>query len=114
MAPRGRELSPQIRSRICELRSLGWSYGRIHLKHPELSLSAISGTCRKEATRVNNATNFRAGRPRVITEEQRDLLYDTATTTPSISYEKLQAEAAPDASIRSIKRLLQEMHLRKW
>jgi hypothetical protein len=114
MARRGPELSPQMRARICELRSLGWSYGRIHLKHPELSISTIGSTCRKEAIRANNATCSRPGRPRVITEEQRDLLYDTATTAPSISYEKLQAEAAPDASVRSIKRLLQEIHLRKW
>jgi hypothetical protein len=49
----------------------------------------------------------------VITEEQRDMLYDTATSAPSIYYEALQAQVALDASIRSIKRLFQEMNLRK-
>jgi hypothetical protein len=114
MAPRGPELSPRIRARICELRSLGWSYSRIHSKHPELSISTIGSTCRKEASRANNATCARPGRPCVITEEQYDLLYDMAITASSISYKKLQGEVAPDASVQSVKRLLQEMNVRKW
>jgi hypothetical protein len=41
------------------------------------------------------------------------MLYDKAISAPSISYEALQAQVAPTASIRSIKRLLQEMNIRK-
>jgi hypothetical protein len=33
---------------------------------------------------------------------------------PEQSYKALQAIKAPNASIRSIKRLLREMHIRKW
>lgn len=110
---RGPELSPQMRARICELRSLGWSYDRIHTKHPDIPKSTIGNTCRNEAKRLNNVSRPRPGPPRVITEEQRDMLYDTATSAPSVSYETLQTQVAPDASIRSIKRLLQEMNLRK-
>jgi Transposase len=33
---------------------------------------------------------------------------------PEQSYEALQAIEAPNASIRLIKRLLREMHIRKW
>ena len=113
MARRGPDLSPQIRSRICELRSLGWSYNRIHAKHPEIPRTTIADTCRKETTRLHNQSLPKPGCPRVITEEQRDMLYDEAMTRPSISYEALQAQAAPDASIRSIKRLFQEMNIRK-
>jgi len=110
---RGRELSPQMRSRICELRSIGWSYNQIHTKHPEISKSTIASTCRQESKRINNVSQPRPGPKRVISEEQRDLLYDTATSTPSVSYESLQEEIVPNASIRSIKRLFQEMNLRK-
>jgi hypothetical protein len=113
MARRGPELSPQQRSRICELRSLGWSYNRIYAKHPEIPRTTIADTCRKESRRLNNVSKPRSGPPRVISEEQRDMLYDTVTTAPAISYEALQAQVAPDASIRSIKRLLQEMNIRK-
>ena len=35
MGRRGPELSPQLRSRICELRSLRWSHAKIQQKHPE-------------------------------------------------------------------------------
>jgi hypothetical protein len=113
MTRRGPELSPQMRSRICELSSLGWSYNRIHAKHPEVPRTTIADTCRQEAKRLNNFSQARPGPPRVITEEQRDMLYDIATSTPAISYETLQEQAAPDASVRSIKRLFQEMTLRK-
>jgi len=110
---RGKELSPQMRSRICELRSLGWSYNRIHEKHPDIPRTTIANTCRQESTRLENFSRPRPGPPRIISEEQRDLLYDTAISTPAISYEALQEQVAPDASIRSIRRLLQEMNLRK-
>ncbi|CZT11976.1 uncharacterized protein RAG0_15977 [Rhynchosporium agropyri] len=110
---RGPELSPQTRSRICELRSISWSYNRIHAKHPEIPKSTIANTYRQESKRVNNISQVRPGPKRVISEEQRDLLYDIATSTPSVSYETLQEEIVPDASIRSIKRLFQEMNLRK-
>lgn len=113
MGRRGPELSPQIRARICELRSIGWSYSKIHIKHPEIPRPTIVSTCQKEALRINNESRPRCGAKRVITEEQRDMLYDTAVTTPKISYEALQAQIAPDASVRSIKRLFQEMNIRK-
>ena len=113
MARRGPELSPQKRVRICELRSLGWSYDRIRTKYPEIPKSTIGNTCRQEVNRVGNASQSRPGPPRVITEDQRDMLYEEATTAPKISYKALQAQIALNASTRSIKRLFQEIHLRK-
>jgi hypothetical protein len=105
MGRRGTELTPQIRSRICELRSLGWSYARIHEKHPRISTSTIGDTCRREIQRTNNVSLPRTGAPRKISEEQRDMLYDTAMSTPSISYESLKDTVATKASVRSLKRL---------
>jgi hypothetical protein len=56
MARRGPELSPQMRARICELRSLGWSYDRIRTKHLDIPKSTIGNTCRNEAIRLNNVS----------------------------------------------------------
>jgi hypothetical protein len=89
MARRGPELSPQMRARICELRSLGWLYDRIRIKHLEIPKSTIGDTCRQEAKRLGNTSQPRPGPPRVITEDQRDILYKGATTAPKISYEAL-------------------------
>ncbi len=102
-----------MRARICELRSLGWSYDRIHRKHPEIPKSTIGNTCRQESRRLDNVSQPRPGPPRVINEDERDMLYETATTAPKILYEALQAQVAPNALIRSIKRLMQEINLRK-
>lgn len=77
--PRGRrgpELSPQLRSRICELHSIGWGARRIHKKHPEVALSTISYTIRKERERINNESKARSGRPRQLTDWYRDYIYD--------------------------------------
>ena len=102
-----------MRARICELRSLGWSYDHIRAKHPNIPKSTIGDTCRQEAKRLNNASQPRPGSLRVITEGQRDMLYESAASTPSISYEALQAQVAPDALIRSIKQLFQEVNIHK-
>jgi hypothetical protein len=59
MGRRGPELSPQLRSRICELRSLRWSYAKIQEKHPEILLSTIRYTCQKEASQLNNVSKPR-------------------------------------------------------
>jgi hypothetical protein len=91
MARRGPELSSQMRSRICKLRSLGWSYNRIHAKHPEIARTIITDTCRQESKRLNNVSQSRSGPPRVIIEEERDILYDIASLAPVILYEALQA-----------------------
>jgi hypothetical protein len=84
MGRRGPELSPQMRSRICKLRSLGWSYNRIKAKHPEIARTSIANTRRQEALRLDNKSQPRSGPPRVITDEQRDILYETVTTARSI------------------------------
>jgi DDE superfamily endonuclease len=114
MGRRGPELSPQMRSRICELRSLRWSYQRIFEKHPEIPYSTIAYTCRKERERLNNVSKPRCGAPRVITEEERDSLLETVLLTPELSYEALRAQECPNASVRAMKQLLQEMNIRKW
>jgi len=117
MATRERdtELSPQLRSRICELRSLKFSYGQIHQIHQEISLSTIKSTCQREALRTDNQTKPRTGRPRKLSDEQRDHLYDVVThQNPHIKIRELLEEVDNVCTKRCIQRLLREMGRRKW
>src|SRR5271165_1172206 len=99
MGQRGPELSPQMRSCICELQSIGWSYQRIFEKHPEIPYSTIASTCQKERKRLNNVSKPRCRALRVITEEERDSLLQTVLLTPELLYEALCAQECPNASI---------------
>jgi hypothetical protein len=75
---RGKELSPQMRSRICELSSLGYSLRRIHAIHREVPLSTIQYTIKKESQRINNRPLPQTDTPRKLSDEDRDHLYDLA------------------------------------
>jgi transposase len=112
---RGRELSPQLRSRICELRSIGFSANRIHKIHPEIPLGTIRTTIRRESQRDDNTTRVRSGRPRILSEEDRDHIYDiVAHQNPHVKMRDLCREVSDKAKKRTMQRLLREMNLRKW
>ena len=109
------ELSPQLRSRLCELRNLGYSFPHIHKIHPEVCLSTIKTTYYREANRINNQSKPRTGAPRKLSDEQRDHLYDIAThQNPHITNRELVNEVDGTVKKRSIQRLLREMGRRKW
>ena len=104
---RGPELSPQMRSRICELHSLRYSYNAIYRKHPELKRSTIISTIRLEASRVDNTSKPRSGARRKISEEQRDRVYDIVNfQDPHIKHRDLLREIDDVIKIRSIQKLL--------
>jgi hypothetical protein len=56
----------------------------------------------------------RSGAPRVISEDERDALVEAVEATPEISFLALQQQEAPNASVRTVRHLFQEMHMRKW
>src|SRR5436190_9543602 len=62
MGRHGLELTPQMRSRLCELKSVGMSYSRIHAIHPK---STIKSTYQIEARRVNHLSLPQQGAPHV-------------------------------------------------
>jgi transposase len=112
--PRGKELDPQMCGRILELRSLGWSFAKIVTKH-NLPCATVQYTIKQAQIRSEKQESLpRTRRPRVITKEQRDSLFERVELTPEISYAALQAQECPNASIRSIQKLLQEIGIRKW
>jgi hypothetical protein len=112
---RGPELTPQLRSRICELRSLGYSYGHIAAIHPEVKRSTIITTCRREHLRGNNQTRPHSGPPCKLTEEHRDHVYDLIShQDPHIKVRDLCAEVDHVVKEREIQRLCRELNRRKW
>ena len=112
---RNTELSPQLRSRICKLRSLGYTYKKIHQIYPEVCFSTIITTCQRESLRINNKTRSRTGAPRKLSEEQRDYIYDIAIyQNPHIINQNLIQKIDRACRKRSIQKLLREMDRRKW
>ena len=112
--PRGKELSPQIRSRLCELHSIGYGAKRIAKIHPEIPFNTIRTTLRREALRLENHSRPRSGAPKKLTEEQRDHVYDIIThQNPHISTADLLEEVDHAVKERSLRYLLREMGRRR-
>lgn len=113
--PRRKELTPQMRSRICELRAQGISYRKIREVHPDLKLSTIRYTCRMEAKRAECVSLPRSGRPRALTEEDRDQIYDTIThKDPHIKMVDLLETVDHKIKEQALRMILREMGRRKW
>lgn len=109
-----KELDPQLRSRICELYSIGWGPKKIHDKYREIPYGTIRTTINRERQRLNNETRPRPGRPHKLSEEQRDHLFELSTTSPHLKYVDLLDKVDHTVKKRSIQRLLNEMGRRKW
>ncbi|SPN98475.1 uncharacterized protein DNG_01519 [Cephalotrichum gorgonifer] len=104
------ELSPQTRARICKLRSYNLSYREIYAVFPEIPLSTIRSTILKEPAREGHKSLPRAGRPRTLTPEQRDHVYDLlAHREPNIKMRDLLAEVDHAIKPRAMRLLLREM-----
>lgn len=111
--PRGKELDPQTRSRICELHSIGWGPKKIQERHPTITISTIKTTISREGLRNNNQTMPRSGRPRVLTEEQRDRVYELKSRDPGMTVAKLLEEVGHVVKKRSMQRVLKEMGMER-
>ncbi|PMD12777.1 hypothetical protein NA56DRAFT_586617, partial [Hyaloscypha hepaticicola] len=100
----GPDLKPELRARISELRSIQWSYKRIHAKHPEVSLLAIIKTCQREVTRNNSSlTTPRTGVSRKLSLTDRDYIYDIISfRDPYIKNRDLLHEVNNKVKIRII------------
>lgn len=110
------ELSPQMRARIVELASEHWSAPRIHRKYPEIPLSTIRLTIKTYPFGTTDFTSkSRTGRPRALTEEQRDHVYDIVNhSNPHIKMRDLLREVNNDCKKRCMQSLLRAMDKKKW
>ncbi|PYH84627.1 hypothetical protein BO82DRAFT_362372 [Aspergillus uvarum CBS 121591] len=95
---RGKEMTPQLRSRICELHSIGWGARKISRVHPELWLSGIKYTIRKEKDH----------RPKKLSEDQRALIRAMVEADPAVKSAVLPQAVGNAITKRSLQRLLNE------
>jgi len=114
VTPRGPELSPQMRLRLCELNSIGYGAKRISKIHPATTLSTIKYTLRKETIRKNNTSIPRSGAPGKLSEEQRDSVYGPTERRPDITHKDLLASIDYAVKERALRMLFHEMNKRKW
>lgn len=110
---RGPELTPQMRSRLCELKSQGFSYRKIQQIYPQIPKSTIVYTVQMEKTRDDCKSLRRLGRPPLISEEERQLLYSMLKENPDVRNSDLLAAINHKCGLRSLQKLLQSMNLRK-
>jgi transposase len=108
------ELKPTDRARICELNyANGWGAVRINKLHPEWPVSTISYTLRKEKERSDNASIVRSGRPAKLSEAERDRIADLVRENPNVEYKDIIVEVDHKVKKRSVRRLLDQLGLRK-
>jgi transposase len=106
-----RDLQLHMRSRILELQSIGYSYNKIATLY-QLPISIVKSIVYKARNRKEGVfSKARCGAPRVFIEDQRDELIKAVTLTLEITHAALQAQIALNASIRSMKRLFQDMNI---
>lgn len=111
MAPQRRtarkELDPCMRARICELSTAArWGYKRIHKVHPEISLSTIRYTIKKERERINQRSLPRSGPPSKLSPEQKENVVRLATENPHIKLRELQESVDMRCSQNTIRKVL--------
>jgi transposase len=110
---RGKELTVDTRSRICELKSIGWSYREIQNRFPQIPLSTIKSTVLREHKRVQNASNPRSGPPKKLSEEDEERIKSHIQQDPHVTYDDLLADVDYKVKRRSIQRFLHTNKLRK-
>ncbi|ODM15825.1 hypothetical protein SI65_08665 [Aspergillus cristatus] len=110
---RGQELTPQLRSCICELHSIGWGAKRIHRKHPDIPVGTIRTTIAREHLRDNSGTRPRSGRPQKLTEENRNRLREVLTSNPKVTNKELLEAIGYAVQKRTMQRVAQELNVEK-
>jgi hypothetical protein len=107
-----------MHARLVELSSEGLSAPRIHRKYPEIPLSTVRRTLKAYPIGTDDfTTKPRSGRPRALTEEQRDHIYRydvTNHTNPHIKMRDLLREVNEDCKKRCLQGLLRSLNQRKW
>lgn len=113
MTRRGKELDPQTRSRICELKLQGWSYTRLSERFPDIPVGTMKSTVRRESARENNVTKPRPGAPKKLTEDDLARIKQRILEDPHVTIKDLLAVVDFKCHRRSIQRLLQTDEMRK-
>jgi transposase len=91
-----------------------WTYKQIHQQYPSIPISTIKSIVQRSNKCLENQSLPRSGRPRKLSEEERDRIWESIHGNPNTTYEDLLSKVDHKVAKRSIQRLLHEMDLRKW
>lgn len=109
------EIDPFTRTKLVELKNVAkWTYSQIHREYPGIPISSIKYTVQQANKRADNLSLPRSGRPRKLSEEERDQIFDSIHGNPMITHDDLLADLDHKIAKSSLRRLLYEMDLRKW
>lgn len=112
--PGAREIPPITRARICELHSIGWTYKQIHDRYPDFHYTTNRNTIKKEALRHNQQSIHRPGRQKKLSPQQEADLKRRTEENTHIKMHELLEDVQNSASKRTVRRLFQNMHKKKW
>jgi transposase len=112
--PQRKELTPDIRARLCELKSIGWTLTQIHHRYPDIPYSTIRTTINRENKRKNQQTSPRSGRPKKISPEEQQRLLELVEKDQHIKMRELSEAVQSSPPVRTVQRLFRRLHMRKW
>lgn len=111
--PGGKELSPYERGLItgavaggATLRKTAALFG--------IPISTVQSTVSRASTRANGVTKPRSGRPRKVSDRDRQYIVQLVRTQPAITYEDIIARTGVSASKKTIYRIIREHGLTNW
>lgn len=110
------ELSPSLRMRICQAHADGLGYKAIarQLSNYNITRDTVRYTLSKEAERVSGISKPREGRPRKLTEKEKNMFVKEVRENPSRTMRELHSELAPHVSMKTFKRALRSRNMKKW
>ncbi|KAK8073421.1 hypothetical protein PG994_004320 [Apiospora phragmitis] len=95
-----------------DLASLGWGARAIRTRYPHLALSTIKRTIKMEKLHTENASLPKTGRPRLLTEEERDDIYDVVKhQNPDVTYQELLQRLGGKVQKSTLRAYCREMGL---
>lgn len=102
------QLAPYERTRLVELKAIGWSYKEIHERYPYIPIGTIKTTIARSSRRgPTQATLPRSGGPKKLNEEERKMLLDSINQNPQIKYDQLLSRLDHDVSRQTLWRFFQ-------
>ncbi|KAJ5938323.1 hypothetical protein N7466_001457 [Penicillium verhagenii] len=112
---RGCELAPYERTKLIELKSIGWSYKEIHDRYPSIPISTIKSTwLRSNQKGPSQETLPRSGPPKKLNEEDKENILQAIDDNPCVKYDELLATVDHKVCRDTMWRLLREENKREW
>lgn len=109
------QLAPYERTKLIELKAIGWSYKEIYERYSHIPLGTIKTTISRSRQRgPTEETLPRSGRPKVLNDEERTMLLNLIRDDPHIKYDDLLSRLDHKVSRQTLWRFFREFNKRKW